>query len=96
MSTKGEPTPGEWFADDLGYVRESRHENAIGAAFDDMGEGIPIVGMLANARLFAASKRLLENLEFAYAYLKKEPGGAEWNAGLGRMRAAIAQAKGDQ
>lgn len=98
MSTKNEPTPGEWFADDLGYVRERVQENAIGVAFDDAGEGMPpIAGFRVNARLFAASKDLLaaciEALPIVEAACQAHPGYKGLSAAE-MLRAAIEKARG--
>lgn len=90
--SKAEPTAGEWIANERGEIMSIGRP--IGQAFyphDGRGGD----EMRANADLFAASKDLLRELEFAYAYLEKEDGGPEWKNGIERMRAAIAKAKGE-
>ena len=90
--TKDEPTPGEWTADNL-FVLDLNGA-IIGQAQASRMAG-PDSEARANARLFAASKDMLAELEFAYAYLSKEPGCIAWKEVIDRMARAIKKAKGE-
>jgi hypothetical protein len=93
MST-AKPTPGEWATTDFRvFSRRDGVTTDIGGAW--CGEAVPYPEARANARLFAASKDMLAELEFAYAYLSKEPGCIAWKEGLGRMARVIKKAKGE-
>jgi hypothetical protein len=91
MST-AKPTPGEWIADNLFVLDPS--DAIIGQAQASTMAG-PDSEARANAHLFAASKDMLAELEFAYAYLSNVQGGQSWKEGIERMARVIKKAKGE-
>lgn len=93
MITKAVPTPGEWTA--VGTAIHAGHETIGTALIDPLGDdGAPISvsDALANARLFAASKDLLEALEWAERWMTTN---GHVMVGTREMRAAITKARGE-
>lgn len=93
MSTKAEPTPGEWEADDISVVTE--RGNVIGTAITEYLSGSVDCEAVANARLFAASKDLLEAGEDLCSIATTPTDADTWRLGVANMRAAIAKARGE-
>lgn len=95
MTTKAEPTPGEWTADGHGHIHAG--DKIIGDAFE-------WPEWRANAALFAASKDLLEACEALLSHVRLigGPTDSDWSgrwsvpsAVAAGAQSAIAKARGE-